>query len=35
MHAIMSVILAIVMSVASATAGIRLYCDTTPRNINQ
>ena len=27
MHAIMSVILAIVLSVASATAGIRHYCD--------
>lgn len=28
MHAIMSVILAIVLSAASATAGIRHYCDT-------
>ena len=27
MHAIMSVILTIVLSVASATAGIRHYCD--------
>ena len=33
MRAIMSVILAIVLSVADATAGIRLYCDTTHRDI--
>ena len=32
MRAIMSVILMLVLSVASATAGIRLYCDTTPAN---
>ena len=30
MRAIMSVILMLVLSVASATAGIHHYCDTTP-----
>ena len=32
MNRIVAIILAIVLSVASATAGIRLYCDTTPAN---
>ena len=32
MRAIMSVILMLVLSVASATAGIRHYCDTNPAN---
>ena len=33
MNRLVAVILAIVLSVASATAGIRHYCDTTHRDI--